>query len=284
MRVAKDQMPSQSIMAVRSMGAVAAPADAAQTATEQALQLLRQDIVSGVLLPDTKLKMRELKERYGFGATPLREALSQLAAQGFVSQASQRGFRVPPLSLLHLDDISRSRQLIEGEALRLAIDAGGDAWEAEISASFYLLEQQVLRLQAKRQPLDDGYEQIHSRFHRALVAACPLPSLKIFSEQLYTQGIRYRLLMLRAIPASQEVIDEHRRLKGFTLARKSDAAIRALCDHIAFPARIFRQVLAGDLTSPETGARSGKQSPAPARTRRATASTRPTQQKTRRKT
>ena len=215
------------------------------TAAEQALHRLRRDIVNGILLPDTKLKMRELKARYGLGATPLREALSQLAAQGFVTQASQKGFRVPALSMLHLDDVSRSRQLIEGEALRLAIENGGDAWEAEISASFYLLERRIVRLQASRQPLDADYEKIHSRFHQALIAACPLPSLIAFSSQLYTQGARYRALMLRSLPASQKIIAEHRKLRDLALARKAEKAVQALVGHIALPAKLLRDVLVG---------------------------------------
>ena len=219
--------------------------DTSITAAEQALHRLRQDIVSGILLPDTKLKMRELKERYGLGATPLREALAQLAAQGFVTQASQKGFRVPALSMLHLDDVSRSRQLIEGEALRLAIENGDDAWEAEISASFYLLERRIVRLQASRQPLDADYEKIHSRFHQGLIAACPLPSLIAFSGQLYTQGARYRTLMLRSLPASQEIIAEHRKLRDLALTRKPEKAVHALVGHIALPAKLLRDVLVG---------------------------------------
>ena len=66
--------------------------------SETAVDMLRHDIVAGVLKPDTKLKMRELKARYGMGGSPLREALAQLAARGLVSQEPQRGFRVPALS------------------------------------------------------------------------------------------------------------------------------------------------------------------------------------------
>src|SRR5262245_960453 len=91
------------------------------TASEEALALLRRDIVSGALEPDSKLKMRVLKERYGIGSSPMREALAQLAAQGLVHQFSQKGFRVPPLSAAHLADITRSRQLVETEAVKLAI-------------------------------------------------------------------------------------------------------------------------------------------------------------------
>ncbi len=69
------------------------------TATEAAVKKLKQDIMSGALAPDSQLKMRELKSRYGIGASPMREALAQLAAEGFVHQRAQKGFRVPPVSI-----------------------------------------------------------------------------------------------------------------------------------------------------------------------------------------
>ena len=160
-----------------------------------------------------------------------------------MAQLSQKGFRVPSLSYAHLDDVTRSRQLIECEALRLAIQNGTEAWEAEIVSSFHLLERHVARLLAARRPPDDEYELAHSRLHRALVAACPLSQLKIFSENLYIQGSRYRALMLEALavsPAvSRDIIAIHRRLKDLTLARDSERAVAALNTHIAIPAKIL---------------------------------------------
>src|SRR5690606_33116032 len=106
---------------------------------------LRQDILSGVLAPEIKLKVRELTGRYHISASPIREALSQLAASGFVIHKGQRGFHVPPVSIENLIDITESRKIIEAEALRLAIRHASAAWEDEIVASYYLFERQVHR-------------------------------------------------------------------------------------------------------------------------------------------
>jgi len=214
-----------------------------ETDAVRAFHLIRSDIISGALAPDTKLKMRELKTRYGFGASPLREALSQLAAQGFVAQMSQRGFRVPPLEAAHLDDITRSRQLIEGEAFRLAIEAGDAEWEARIVSAFHVLERETRRLMRQRLPLDDAYEEAHSRFHRALVDACPLPSLKAFSELLYIQGTRYRMLMSQSLSANAKLLAVHENLKTLALARRADDAVAALTAHIEVPADMLLKKL-----------------------------------------
>ena len=57
-----------------------------------------RDIVSGALAPGSKLKIRELADRYQAGVIPLREAVSRLAMSGFVEAEDQRGFRVTPVS------------------------------------------------------------------------------------------------------------------------------------------------------------------------------------------
>ena len=67
---------------------------------------LRGDIISGTLLPGSRLRFADLQARYGIGTSPLREALSRLAADRLVVQEVNRGFKVPPLSL---EDFSRHR-------------------------------------------------------------------------------------------------------------------------------------------------------------------------------
>jgi DNA-binding GntR family transcriptional regulator len=222
------------------------------TASEAALALLRRDIVSGVLEPDSKLKMRVLKERYGIGSSPMREALAQLAAQGLVHQFSQKGFRVPPLSAAHLADITRSRQLVEVEAVKLALAHGDAAWEDEIVTSFHLLERMFMRQRAGAKPDVNEFETRHQRFHRALIAACPLVEVRAFCDKLYLQATRYRLLLRRYSFTREVVVAEHRILMEAVLSRNRLRAARALKDHIGLTA----DVLLGELSKGPPAARS----------------------------
>jgi DNA-binding GntR family transcriptional regulator len=220
--------------------------DAEATASEMAVRLLRRDIVSGALKPDSKLKLRVLKERYGIGASPMREALAQLAAQGLVHQLSQKGFRVPPLSAAHLADVTRSRQLVEIEAVKLAIAHGDAAWEDEIVASFHLLERMFHRLRhATARPDVNEFESRHQRFHRALIAACPLRALKEFCDRLYMQATRYRLLLRRYAFTRDVVMAEHRILMRAVLSRNKAEAAKALKAHIGITADVLLGQMAG---------------------------------------
>lgn len=204
---------------------------ASPTLAEAAAQRLRRDIIVGGLPPAARLRLHDLTARYGLGATPLREALARLAAEGFVVLEGQKGFSVPPVTRAHLLDITRSRQVAEPEALRLAMAEGDAAWEDEIVASLSLLRREIGRRDPDSVAWLDGYEARHHRFHRALVAGCPLPSLKRFCDDLYMQKTRYRLLTGSAQPDWREILPAHEALAQLALARAPEAAA-ALRDHI----------------------------------------------------
>ena len=60
--------------------------EADETASADAFTLLRADIISGALQAGSRLRFIELQARYGIGTSPLREALSRLAADRLVVQ------------------------------------------------------------------------------------------------------------------------------------------------------------------------------------------------------
>ena len=212
------------------------------TATEAALRKLKQDIMSGVLAPDSQLKMRELKSRYGIGASPMREALAQLAAEGFVHQRAQKGFRVPPVSIEELVDITKTRQFLEGEAVRLAIENATAEWEEEIVASYHVLERAIVLMKSGEKERD-YFEERHHRFHRALIAACPLESMRNFCDELYVRKTRYRRLLGGYGFTAKEVVAEHRELMEAVLSRKAARAQHAIRAHIAITNDVIAEVL-----------------------------------------
>lgn len=64
------------------------------TRREAALHQLRDEIVTGQLKPGTTLKDAEIAARLGISITPVREAITQLAAEGLIDIASNRTRRV----------------------------------------------------------------------------------------------------------------------------------------------------------------------------------------------
>ena len=73
--------------------------DDSATVVRLIAEQVRRDISFGVLPPDTKLKIEELRQRYGGSAHSMREALTLLASDGLVEANAQRGFRVAIFSI-----------------------------------------------------------------------------------------------------------------------------------------------------------------------------------------
>ncbi len=215
-----------------TLGASASNATPAATVSEQAFLSLRRDVLQGEHPPGAKLKLELLQVQYGFSSSPLREALNRLAQEGLVRADERRGFRVAPVSAEDMADITRMRLMIDVPALRDAIRAGDDSWEAALVASFHRLERLESRLTEGPVILDTEWVQRHREFHLALVAACPSQRQLALSASLFDQAERYRQISGRHRQGLRRKNDEHRRLMQAALKRDAGTACALLADHI----------------------------------------------------
>lgn len=202
------------------------------TAAERVLGLIKGDILEGTIPPGSKLKILQLAARYDTGATPVREALSQLAATGLLRQQGQRGFSIPPLSERGWTDLLRTRTLLECEALRLAMANPSTGWEDNIVSSYYLFVLEIERLYDKRVHSIQKYWMRHNEFHRALVETCPLKTLKGFLYDIYLRMTPYRRLTGTEGYSQELLIKEHSSLKDAVLSGDVDAATGAMQRHV----------------------------------------------------
>lgn len=216
--------------------AIAANGDdlAAGTLTEQVLHRLRDDIVAGNLAASAKLRVQELSRRYGVGASPLREALSRLMADGLVVTESNRGFRVAPVSVVDFLDISENRRRLECLALEQSVQAGDDAWEGRLVADYHQLQ----KLEATYQPnskLNDPkweWERRHRAFHWSLISACPSRWLLHLDNLLVGQVDRYRRYVTLDAKMTRRARQQEGALLNAALARDAKKAVRILQTHI----------------------------------------------------
>jgi len=210
--------------------------EAARTLAKRAYQSLRRDIVHGRWPPGSKLKLEALVQHYEIGMSPLREALARLAGDQLVKIEDQRGFWVAPLSLEELDDISRVRNLIETEALRLSIERGDAPWELRVRSAYEALstiENDVLvRERSAPQDMIDTWEECNRQFHYALISACDSPWLIKLQELLFHQAERYRRVSLSTSRGKRFVQDEHQAIFEATLERNALRACRLTHDHL----------------------------------------------------
>ncbi|HVI52870.1 MAG TPA: FCD domain-containing protein [Candidatus Sulfotelmatobacter sp.] len=208
------------------------PRRGAKTLIEFAYKSLRKDIISGELAPGSKLRIEHLRAKYEIGSSTLREALTLLVADALVISEGQRGFKVAPISLEDLKDVTRMRKMMETMALMEAIENGDDHWEGGIVAAFHRLSRIEERLHDDCKQFADDWEERNNAFHQALISACPSRWVLHFREILYHQSERYRRFSLISASVSRDVHAEHKAIMDATLARDKEQAGKLLDEHM----------------------------------------------------
>ena len=85
-----------------------------QTISGETFETLRARILAGEIAPGSKVKAQEVSQSMGVSLGAVREALSQLIAEGLVCVEAHRGYTVMPLSIADLLDLTRiSRGKVE---------------------------------------------------------------------------------------------------------------------------------------------------------------------------
>ncbi|GAB3261254.1 GntR family transcriptional regulator [Kineosporia babensis] len=83
-------------------------------AAERVTEALRQDVLTGVLAPGSRLTEAALAERYGTSRVPVREAVRALAADGFLELRPNAGATVAAVPVDDLADLYAVRRVAEG--------------------------------------------------------------------------------------------------------------------------------------------------------------------------
>ena len=79
-------------------------------------------ILCNEILPGQKLHHQELSERLGVSRTPVREALTRLAQEGYVTLLPNRGFTCKEIRLQEADDLYQLREALEAFAVEKAVE------------------------------------------------------------------------------------------------------------------------------------------------------------------
>lgn len=206
--------------------------DRVASLSERAYRLLRQKILHADLSPGSKLKIETLQREYELSSSPLREALSRLAAEGLAVMDENRGFRVAPMSPEDLWDITTLRLVVEPAALAAAIGAANDEWEGRIVAAFHRLKRTEERVPASQHWFDGDWTERHKNFHMALYSACPSGRLFTLCWNLFDQAERYRRFSATNRRQARDTAGEHRALMEAALARDADLSADLIRKHI----------------------------------------------------
>ena len=165
-------------------------------------KLIREDICAGRLKPGEKLVASKLAEGFGISVIPVREALGQLKAEGFIDIVPHTGIYVTEIRFDHLKKIYPIREMLEGYATRLAVQALKPGDFSRLSKLVQKIDR-IIEAKEYSEIVPHNYE-----FHMIIYRASGNEPLVKMIDELLEQTNRVRAMYgqmpRRALSANQE--------------------------------------------------------------------------------
>nr|WP_249795120.1 GntR family transcriptional regulator [Bradyrhizobium sp. Oc8] len=201
------------------------------SAPETVREALRVSISSGEIAPGSQLRQDELAERFGISRIPVREALRQLEAEGFVTFLPNRGAVVSELSIDEVIELLEIRIALECHALRLAIPAMGEIDLEEAKA--------ILR-SYDEEPDPAKWGTFNWKFHEMLYMPCNRPRLLSMIEANYGHVSRFTRALVSRAAGKERPQREHYQLLELCRNGEIEKAVRLLREHIVETQKTMR--------------------------------------------
>ncbi|MFI1018564.1 GntR family transcriptional regulator [Streptomyces sp. NPDC020965] len=202
---------------------------------DQVANALRAALIAGELRPGSVYSAPGLAADFGVSATPVREAMLDLAREGLVEPVRNKGFRITEVSERDLDQYSEIRALIEVPVVGRVT---GTATRQQLEALRPVAEEIVA---AAREHDLIGYLEADRRFHLTLLGLSGNQRLVETVGDLRKRSRLYGLTRLdergELLPSAQEHIE----LLDLMLARDAVAAEACMARHLGHVRSLWAQ-------------------------------------------
>ena len=187
---------------------------------------IRSAIISGELAPGEVHSAPSLSVQLGVSATPVREAMLDLAREGLVTVMPNKGFKITEVSDSDLDEITQIRQLLEPPILSSVVDLIPDEDFPSLSEAANQI------VEAASEGDLPGYLEADRVFHLSLLRYCGNNRLVELVDSLRAQTRLYGLRSLVEQGLLVESAQEHHEILAAIQARDSESFARLLTRHI----------------------------------------------------
>lgn len=192
---------------------------------EEVLRIIRGDIMSLRIPPDTRISIDSYARELGVSQTPIREALSMLEAMGLVTKRHYVGYcSAPQLSRKQLDELYEVRLLLEPYAARRAAERIDEDMLA-------MLRRQLVAMRSETAAESyDRFAQLDSELHDMIAAGS---GNDIIQEALSRLHAHFHIFRLRShSEVAREARLEHEALIEALSRRDPQASEQAMRAHV----------------------------------------------------
>ncbi|MEG3628566.1 GntR family transcriptional regulator [Streptomyces poriticola] len=217
------------------------------TLRQQIAEALRDEVLSGRLQPGQEFTVKEIAEQYGVSATPVREALVDLSAQGLLDADQHRGFRVHEYSVHDFRGMVQARGLVTDGMFQALVDGDTRADHPRIATALAGVRRRGEEAQRAAAAGDltvlIGYDL---RYWRELGALFGNPYLSDFLHRLRVQSWVCTVQHLRRLSDLRGVLwAGHTELVDSLVRRDAEAARAIVHAYNAHSLELIERIAAG---------------------------------------
>ena len=187
---------------------------------------LKALILTGKIIPGTRLMEAELADSMGVSRTPIREAIRKLEKEGLVTIEPRRGAYASQISTEDMIAILEVRQNLDGIAAQFAASRATPE-QLELLKSF---------AEKFNQALKEGNTQnminFDTQFHRTIVDASHNKVLVQIIEKLQELVLRFRYIYYDDFKRAENMPAEHKDILDAILIKDGEVARAAADVHI----------------------------------------------------
>ena len=192
----------------------------------QVTAALRSALITGQLTPGVTYSVPTLADQLGVSATPVREAMLDLVAQGIVAAVPNKGFRVTEMTEADLDALAEVRRMLEVPV----IERISGTLAAEQISQLQDIAERVRECAAAGDLV--GYLAGDREFHLQLLGCIGNAKLVGIVDSLRTQSRLYALTDLAESGQLVTSADEHLQLLDAVARGDADAAADLMNHHL----------------------------------------------------
>lgn len=202
------------------------------TASDVILKHLRNAIMTGAFDEGAPIRQDEIATLFNVSKIPVREALKQLEAEGFVTFQRNRGAIVASLTEPEIAEIFEVRAILESNAIRLSIPkmTDLDLDEATEHCNAFDRETDVSR-----------WADLNWMFHSSLYKAAKRPYLLQMIRTVNARVERYLRLQLTISGGHELAANEHALILAACQDRDAERASKLVFDHILGASRSLQR-------------------------------------------
>lgn len=193
---------------------------------EMVYEELKMQILTGSIVPGTRMMEVELAQEMGVSRTPIREAIRKLEKEGLVTIEPRRGAYASQISTEDMVEILEVRQNMEGLAAYFAASRMTPDQMKELKEVSDLYNKAVSESNMESMIKHD------TRFHRIIVESCNNKILVQMIEQLQELVLRFRYIYYDNFRRAENMPEEHAIILNAIERNDADAAREAADVHI----------------------------------------------------